>query len=274
MVRDKRTAATGRQQEKNKKTKQNYRNSWHSRHQEDFQHSKEIKRQQFPSLFRETRLLHTPPSLSLIVERPNQTPELSSWFQWITKSTVLVKKKKKNSRKATGKNQISSAYILFCVYCFWIFLSLFFNLWLSPYISIYHYILSFICLLGFIYKSRRKVFFFFWFSFFEELSWEDIPRERRSLETGSVFLNRYFAEAAAGLLGSLWMSMTINPEDACCFAVTQSICVIRELALFCFWVFFSPFVIAESHIFVPKLSCGRDSSHDPEILTAEHSCTL
>lgn len=90
------------------------------------------------------------------------------------------------------------------------------------------------------------------------------------METGSVFLNRCFAKAAPGLLGSLWMSMIINPEDSCCFAVTQSIRVIRELALFYFFLF----VIAESNVFVPKLSSGRDSSHDPEILTAEHSCTL
>lgn len=126
MVRDKRTAATGRQQEKNKKTKQNYRNSWHSRHQEDFQHSKEIKRQQFPSLFRETRLLHTPPSLSLIVERPNQTPELSSWFQWITKSTVLVKKKKKKQQKSNReKPNQQCLYFVLCLLLLNIFVSFF-----------------------------------------------------------------------------------------------------------------------------------------------------
>lgn len=150
-------------------------------------------------------------------------------------------------------------------YCFCLFFQ-----FMIKYTYLYTIIfLSFICLLGFIYESRRQVFSRF--SFFEELSWEDIQRERRWLETGSVFLNRCLAKAASGLLGSLWMSMIINPEDSCCFAATQSICVIRELALF-YFIFL--FVIAESNIFVPKLSSGRDSSHHPEIVTAERSCTL
>lgn len=151
-------------------------------------------------------------------------------------------------------------------YCF----CLFFQFMIK---SIHIYIPLYFCLLFVylvLYMNPVDTFFFFRFSFFEELSWEDIQRERRWLETGSVFLNRCLAKAASGLLGSLWMSMIINPEDSCCFAVTQSVCVIRELALFYFFFCLS---LQKSNIFVPKLSSGRDSSHDPEIVTAERWCT-
>lgn len=106
---------------------------------------------------------------------------------------------KKN--KSTGQNQIEYANHLFlfcfCGYCFWILFSvfLFFNLWTSPYISIYHYIFVFIVILVLYMNPFRQVFFFS----FEELSWEDIQRERRVIRTGWVFLISYICLARASL---------------------------------------------------------------------------
>lgn len=55
----------------------------------------------------------------------------------------LKKKKRENIESNREKNQISNAYILFCVFAFEYFFVSIFNLWLSPYISIYHYIFVF-----------------------------------------------------------------------------------------------------------------------------------
>lgn len=102
---------------------------------------------------------------------------------------------KKN--KSTGQNQIVYANLLFLwLLLLNIFFIFFFNLWISPYISIYHYIFVFICYSGFIYDTFRWVFFF------EELSWEDIQRERRVIRTGWVFLSSYICLAGA-FLGTL-----------------------------------------------------------------------
>lgn len=91
----------------------------------------------------------------------NQISKLCSWFQRLETSTSLSKEEKnkcKGKRNRAKPNWIC-LYFVFCGYCFWLLfpVSFFFNLWVSPYISIYHYIFVFICYPDFIYESCRQI---------------------------------------------------------------------------------------------------------------------
>ena len=143
------------------------------------------------------------------------------------------------SQKTRVQGKTKSRMLIFCFCGYWILFFLFFFFQFMNK-SIHIYIPLYFCLF-------LLFWFYIWilvdeFFFFEELSWEDIQRERRVFRTGWVFLSSYIMLRWGfflflfffGHFGSLWMSMIINPEDYCYVAVTQSVSVIRELALFSF----------------------------------------
>lgn len=113
------------------------------------------------------------PSTSLIVDRPNQTPELSSWFRWITISTFLIKKDKNIESNREKPNQQCLYFVLCSLLLNIVFVS-FFNLWLSPYISIYHYIFVLFVYLVLYMNPVDKFFFpsvfFLWRAFLRRYS--------------------------------------------------------------------------------------------------------
>lgn len=141
-------------------------------------------------------------------EHLNQTPELSSsFFDGFYNKHISQK-----IARIQGKTKLSMLIFCLCGYCFWICsFNFFFNLCISPYISIYHYIFVFICYSGFIYESSRHVFF----SFFEELSWEDIQKERKVIiRTGWVFLSSCVCLAGGFLcFWALWLTVDVNDNQ-------------------------------------------------------------
>lgn len=127
----------------------------------------------------------------------NQISKLCSWFQRLETSTSLSLKKKQNKCKGKcnwAKPNWICLYFVFVVIAFeYCFLSFFFNLWVSPYISICHYIFVFICYPDFIYESCRQIL---WRAFLRRCS---EGKKGNQNWRGLLFFR------------PLWMS--INPED-------------------------------------------------------------
>lgn len=170
---------------------------------------------------------------------------MCSWFQQVKTSTSF---KKKTKEKVTGQNQIEFTYILFFVVIAfeYRFLS-FFNLWLSPYISIYHYIFVFICYPDFIYESCRQIL---WRAFLRRCS-EGKKGNQNWL--GVLFLGRCGCQPA------------------------QKTVVTFQLIHFCYQGIdtFPCSFVAESDIFVPKLGfvCLQSGSSEPRSRTFTLTCT-
>lgn len=151
------------------------------------------------------------------MERPNQTPELGSWFRWITTSTFL--KKKNNIKKPRAKPNQVCLYFVFVVIAFEYFLFLSFFQFMNKSIHIYIplYFLSLFVILVLYMNPVDKffLFFFLWRAFLRRYS-EGKKSNQNLLGLPQQLLSRGFF----GLFGSLWMSMIINPEDYCYVAVT------------------------------------------------------
>lgn len=187
----------------------------------------------------------------LYIGTANQKSKLCSWFQQVKTSTSFKKKKKKETKeKVTGQNQIEFAYILFFVVIAfeYRFLS-FFNLWLSPYISIYHYIFVFICYPDFIYESCRQI------------------------------LWRAFLRCSEGKKGNQnWLGLLFSGRCGC--QPTQKTIVTFQLIRFCYqgintYSVFPCCCVAESDIFVPKLGFVQlqPGSSNPRSRTFTLACT-
>lgn len=133
-----------------------------------------------------------------------------------------------SKRKQKYRAKPNQVIFCFCGYCFWVLFSNFFFFTIYEYVHTYLYTIIFLSLFVILVLYMNTLDeFSLWRTFLRRYS-EGKKGNQNWLGLPYQLLSWGFF----GHFGSLWMSVIINPEDCCYVAVTSSVSVIRELALF------------------------------------------